>query len=130
MARATRGRPVKLQWMRDDEFMWAPYGSAMAMKLSGGIDGQGNIVSWSHEMWSHPHSTRPGSSAGVNLLAARHLAQTFQPVLPADVPQPAGDAASSVTGRAVDGSHSPSTRTSPATARPWRTSRSTARPAG
>ncbi|PYN00662.1 MAG: aldehyde dehydrogenase [Candidatus Rokuibacteriota bacterium] len=93
MARATRGRPVKLQWMRDDEFMWAPYGSAMAVKLSGGIDGQGNIVSWSHEMWSHPHSTRPGSSAGVNLLAARHLAQAFQPVLPADVPQPAGGAA-------------------------------------
>src|SRR5437762_13406069 len=79
--------------MRDDEFMWAPYGSAMAVKLAGGIDGQGNIVSWSHEMWSHPHSTRPGSSAGVNLLAARHLAQAFQPVLPADVPQPAGGAA-------------------------------------
>src|SRR5213594_4122490 len=93
VARATGGRPVKLQWMRDDEFMWAPYGSAMAMKLSGGIDGQGNVVSWSHEVWSHPHSTRPGSSAGVNLLAARHLAQAFQPVLPADVPQPAGGAA-------------------------------------
>src|SRR2546422_3296969 len=93
MARATRVRPVKLQWMRDDEFMWAPYGSAMAIKLSGGVDGQGNVVSWSHEVWSHPHSTRPGSSAGVNLLAARHLAQAFQPVLPADVPQPAGGAA-------------------------------------
>src|SRR5216117_632101 len=93
MARATRGRPVKLQWMRDDEFMWAPYGSAMAVKLSGGIDGQGNIVSWSHELWSHPHSTRPGASAGVNLLAARHLAQALSPGLPADVPQPAGGAA-------------------------------------
>jgi nicotinate dehydrogenase subunit B len=93
VARATGGRPVKLQWMRDDEFMWEPYGSAMAMKLSGGIDAGGNIVAWSHELWSHPHSTRPGSSAGVNLLAARHLAQPFAPVLPADVPQPAGGAA-------------------------------------
>src|SRR2546428_7616911 len=79
--------------MRDEEFMWAPYGPAMAVKLSGGIDGQGNVVSWSHEIWSHRHSTRPGSSAGVNLLAARHLAQAFQPVLPADVPQPSGGAA-------------------------------------
>src|SRR5256712_12918657 len=79
--------------MRDEEFMWAPYGPAMAVKLSGGIDGQGNIVSWSHELWSHPHSTRPGPSAGVNLLAARHLAQAFPPVLPADVPQPSGGAA-------------------------------------
>lgn len=93
LARAIGGRPVKLQWMREDEFMWEPYGSAMVMKLSGGIDAQGNIVAWSHELWSHPHSTRPGSSAGVNLLAARHLAQPFAPVLPADVPQPTGGAA-------------------------------------
>jgi nicotinate dehydrogenase subunit B len=93
LARATSGRPVKLQWMREDEFMWEPYGSAMVMKLSGGIDAQGNIVTWSHELWSHPHSTRPGASAGVNLLAARHLAQALAPGLPADVPQPAGGAA-------------------------------------
>src|SRR3954453_16768536 len=26
-ARAPRGRPVKLQWMREDEFAWEPYGS-------------------------------------------------------------------------------------------------------
>ncbi len=90
LARATGGRPVKLQWMRDDEFMWEPYGSAMVMKLAGGLDAQGNVVAWSHEVWSHPHSTRPGSSAGVNLLAARHLATPRAPVPPADVPQPAG----------------------------------------
>jgi hypothetical protein len=34
LARATKGRPVKLQWMRDDEFAWEPYGSAMAMRMS------------------------------------------------------------------------------------------------
>ena len=44
LARATSGRPVKLQWMRDDEFMWEPYGSAMVMKLGGALDAQGNIV--------------------------------------------------------------------------------------
>jgi CO/xanthine dehydrogenase Mo-binding subunit len=93
VARATSGRPVKLQWMRDDEFMWAPYGSAMVMTLSGSVDPQGQVVSWSHELWSHPHSTRPGSTPGVNLLAARHLAQPFAPMLPADVPQPTGGAA-------------------------------------
>ncbi len=90
VARATGGKPVKLQWMRDDEFAWEPYGSAMVMKLAGGLDAQGHVVRWSHELWSHPHSTRPGSSAGVNLLAARHLAQPLVPVLPADVPQPTG----------------------------------------
>ena len=33
LARATGGRPVQVQWMRDDEFAWEPYGSAMVMKL-------------------------------------------------------------------------------------------------
>jgi nicotinate dehydrogenase subunit B len=60
------------------------------MKLSGGLDAQGNVVAWSHEVWSYPHNTRPGSSSGVNLLAARHLAKPSAPVPPADVPQPAG----------------------------------------
>src|SRR6185312_11254828 len=32
LARAVPGTPVKLQWMRDDEFAWEPYGSAMAMR--------------------------------------------------------------------------------------------------
>jgi nicotinate dehydrogenase subunit B len=93
LARATGGKPVKLQWMRDDEFAWEPYGSAMVMKLTGGVDAEGRVVAWSHELWSHPHSTRPGSSAGVNLLAGRYLARPLDPGTPADGPQPAGAAA-------------------------------------
>ena len=92
LARATSGRPVKLQWMRDDEFMWEPYGSAMVMKLGGAVDAQGNIVSWSHELWSHPHSTRPGQSKGSHTLAARHLAKPVMADPVRDVPLPAGGA--------------------------------------
>ena len=33
LARAVNGRPVRLQWMRDDEFKWEPYGPAMTMKV-------------------------------------------------------------------------------------------------
>jgi nicotinate dehydrogenase subunit B len=90
LARATSGRPVKLQWMRDDEFMWEPYGSAMVMDLSGALDAQGNLESWSHELWSHPHSRRPGQSKGAHTLAARFLEKPvgFEPVN--DVPLPAG----------------------------------------
>src|SRR5712671_4753908 len=29
LARAANGRPVQVQWMRDDEFQWEPYGTAM-----------------------------------------------------------------------------------------------------
>lgn len=92
LARATSGRPVKLQWMRDDEFMWEPYGSAMLIKLGGALDAQGNIVNWSHELWSHPHSMRPGQSKGSHTLAARHLEQPVGAEPVKDVPLPAGGA--------------------------------------
>jgi CO/xanthine dehydrogenase Mo-binding subunit len=90
LARATGGRPVKLQWMRDDEFMWEPYGSAMVMKLGGALDAQGNIVNWTHELWSHPHSARPGQSKGSHTLAARHLEKPVGAIPVGDVPLPAG----------------------------------------
>src|SRR5207344_717385 len=73
LARALPGRPVKLQWMREDEFAWEPYGSAMAIELRAALDGNGRIVDWQHELWSHTHSTRPGDPDGCNLLAAWHL---------------------------------------------------------
>src|SRR3989475_9074152 len=90
VAQATGTRPVKLQWMRDDEFQWEPYGSAMVMKLSGGLDAQGNVVSWTHEVWSHPHNNRPGAPDGVNLLASWHLEKPLSAPFPADPPLPTG----------------------------------------
>jgi hypothetical protein len=72
--------------------MWEPYGSAMVMKLGGGIDAQGNIVNWSHEVWSHPHSRRPGQSKGSHTLAARHLEKPVMADPVGDVPLPSGGA--------------------------------------
>src|SRR3954462_3819382 len=92
LARATAGRPVKLQWMRDDEFMWEPYGSAMVMKLGGTLGADGAIDSWSHELWSHPHSQRPGQSKGSHTLAARYLEKPVVADVVDDIPLPAGGA--------------------------------------
>ena len=90
VARATNGRPVKLQWMREDEFGWEPYGSAMVMNMSAGLDANGKIVDWTHELWSHTHSTRPYDPDGSNLLAGWHLASPA-PMGPAkNIPQPNG----------------------------------------
>ena len=90
VARATKGRPVKLQWMREDEFAWEPYGSAMAMRLSAGLDAAGNVVDWQHELWSHAHSMRPGDPDGCNLLAAWHLEVPLAPGPGRNIPQPSG----------------------------------------
>jgi nicotinate dehydrogenase subunit B len=92
VARATGGRPVKLQWMREDEFGWEPYGSAMVMKLRARLDQSKRIVDWRHEVWSHPHSTRPGSPTGNNLLAGWHIANPVPPAVPVNGAQPSGAA--------------------------------------
>jgi nicotinate dehydrogenase subunit B len=89
-ARAAGSRPVKLQWMRDDEFRWEPYGSAMAISLRGSLDEKGNVVEFRNELWSHTHSTRPGESDGTNLLAAWYLKEPQRPGSARNIPQPAG----------------------------------------
>lgn len=74
------GRPVRVQWSRQDEFAWEPKGSAMVSEVSGALDASGAIASWSYDVRTPTHSTRPGGHAGL-LLAASQL---DPPVPPAD----------------------------------------------
>jgi CO/xanthine dehydrogenase Mo-binding subunit len=91
LARAC-GRPVLVQWTREDELAWSPYGSAMVVRVGAALDVANRVVDWRHEIWSHTHIKRPGWAEGVNLLAAWHMDPPF-PVPPAkDVPQPTGGA--------------------------------------
>jgi nicotinate dehydrogenase subunit B len=91
VARALPGRPVKLQWMRDDEFAWAPIGPAMAMRVEAALSPEGRIVDWSYDVWSSSHAMRPGQAGGVNLLAAWHLKDPFAKSPAPRIPQPFGD---------------------------------------
>ena len=89
LARGAKGRPVRLQWMREDEFAWEPYGAAMAFELEAALDASGRIVSWRDEFWSNGHTHRPGRAMLPTLTAAAHLAKPFEispavnPALPA-----------------------------------------------
>jgi CO/xanthine dehydrogenase Mo-binding subunit len=49
-------------------------------------------VSWTHEVWSHPHSRRPGQSKGSHTLAARFLDKPVGAAPVGDVPLPSGGA--------------------------------------
>ncbi len=92
LSRAVPGRPVKVQWMRDDEFGWEPFGPAMVIYLRAGLSADGSIVDWQHELWSNGHGNRPGLPGGVNVLAAWYLAEPFKPAPVRGLPQPAGGA--------------------------------------
>lgn len=89
LARAVAPRPVRLQWMRDDEFGWEPYGPAMIMRAKAAL-ADGKIVDWNYELWSNTHSTRPSEPGGNNLLASWYLAEPQNPAPPRTIPQPAG----------------------------------------
>jgi CO/xanthine dehydrogenase Mo-binding subunit len=89
IARAIPGRPIRVQWMREDEHGWEPFGPAMISEASASLDANGILIDWQYEVWSNTHSTRPEGPAG-NLLAAHYLAQPFAQPAPKPIPQPEG----------------------------------------
>jgi nicotinate dehydrogenase subunit B len=91
VARAVASAPVKLQWMRDDEFAWEPFGPGMTMRVEAALASDGRIVDWSYDLWSNSHAMRPGQAGGVNLLAAWDLSAPFAKSPPPHIPQPFGD---------------------------------------
>jgi nicotinate dehydrogenase subunit B len=88
IAREVAGRPVRVQWMRDQEHIWEPYGSVMTTHARAALGPDGKIAEWTYEVKSATHSTRPPGAG--QLLAARHLATPFQPPAPKPLPQPEG----------------------------------------
>jgi nicotinate dehydrogenase subunit B len=43
------GRPVRVQWMRQEETAWDTKGPAFTVKMRGGLDAQGNLVAYDYE---------------------------------------------------------------------------------
>ncbi|HEV3239223.1 MAG TPA: molybdopterin cofactor-binding domain-containing protein [Casimicrobiaceae bacterium] len=81
-------RPIRVQWMREQEHLWEPYGPAMLTEAKAALDAGGNIIDWQYDVWSNTHSTRPGTAG--SLLPAWHLAAPFPPPEPQPIPLPEG----------------------------------------
>jgi len=88
LARAFPGRPVRVQWMREDEHGWEPFGPPMLCEVQATLGADGRIADWQYTVHSPTHNTRPGKAG--NLLAATHLATPFAPPPPKPAPQPEG----------------------------------------
>jgi nicotinate dehydrogenase subunit B len=74
------GKPVRLQWTRQNEHGWEPLGEAAAHDMEAGITG-GSISAWHHRLYALTANSRPGSNNAGTLLAG-----TLKGVLPADLP--------------------------------------------
>jgi CO/xanthine dehydrogenase Mo-binding subunit len=76
LARAV-GRPVRMQWSREDEFAGEPKAAAMLVEVRAGLDNAGRIVAWEYEAWSSSHVNRPRQALG--LLAGREARRQAPP---------------------------------------------------
>lgn len=74
------GRPVRVQWTRQDEHGWEPLGEAAAHDMEAGVTG-GKVVAWHHLLYALTANSRPGGNNGGTLLAG-----TLTGLLPADLP--------------------------------------------
>jgi nicotinate dehydrogenase subunit B len=67
MSRAV-GKPVRVQWSREDEHGWEPKGPAQLITAKAGVDAQGNLIAWDYQDRSFPWTT-----TGMVLLASRQI---------------------------------------------------------
>ena len=65
------GKPVRVQWMRDDEHGWEPKGPAQLDIVRAGVDGQGTIIAWDFADRGFPLTAFSGG--GMRLLASRQI---------------------------------------------------------
>jgi CO/xanthine dehydrogenase Mo-binding subunit len=84
------GKPVRLQFSREDEFGWDNYGPALLADLRAAIDAQGKLVALEYRSWNHPGAwggvdtatelalgtPPPAAGAGFSPLFDVHLSQT------------------------------------------------------
>jgi CO/xanthine dehydrogenase Mo-binding subunit len=93
LAKAAQGRPVRVQWSREDEMSHAPFGAAMTIEIEADFDAQNEIVNWRHSIWSNGHTARPGRAALPALLAGTELANPFPRTISTNPPQTNGGGA-------------------------------------
>jgi len=88
IARAVPGRPIRVQWMREQEHSNEPYGAAMIAEVEGATDAAGNIVDWDYGVWSNTHNRRP--NVGGLMLQNAALPEALPVPPPAPIPMPEG----------------------------------------
>jgi len=83
LARSVPGRAVRLQWTREDEHAWEPYGPATLVDMRASLDDAGRVIAWSHEVRSNTHLGRPAPQGDrSSFVADWHRAEARPPPAP------------------------------------------------
>jgi CO/xanthine dehydrogenase Mo-binding subunit len=74
------GKPVRMQFSRQDEMMWENLGSACTVQLRAGLARDGRIIAWDREDWVASLGNRPGYDQPGNVITGMLLG--YEPELP------------------------------------------------
>jgi nicotinate dehydrogenase subunit B len=83
------GRPVRLQYTRQDEMRWENFGNACVIEHHVGLAEDGSIVAWDRENWVANRGSRPGYDKPGNVISGMLLGYEPEPVKPASARPPA-----------------------------------------
>ena len=85
------GRPVRLQYSREDEMKWENFGSAMVIEQRAGLGSDGRIAVWDREDWVADRGSRPGYDRPGNVISGMLLGYEPEPFAPGPAQQPKGE---------------------------------------
>ena len=85
------GRPVRLQFSRQDEMGWENYGNACLVEHRAALDDAGRIAAWDRESWIPSMGSRPGYNRPGNVISGMLLGYEPAAFKPGEAPEPSGE---------------------------------------
>ena len=82
------GRPVRLQYTRQDEMISENFGNACVIEHRVGLDKDGAILAWDRENWVANRGSRPGYDKPGNIISGMLLGYQPMPLKPAPAMPP------------------------------------------
>ena len=83
------GKPVRLQFSRQDEMAWENYGNAVLVEHRAALT-NGSIAAWDRESWIPSLGSRPGYDHPGNVISGMLLGHEAQPLKPGGAREQAG----------------------------------------
>jgi nicotinate dehydrogenase subunit B len=84
------GRPVRLQFSRQDEMMWENLGAACVIEHRASLSADGQIAAWDREDWVTSLGNRPGYDRPGNIISGMLLGYEPEPLKPGPAKPPTG----------------------------------------
>ena len=85
------GRPVRLQFSREDEMKWENLGAACVIEHRAALSADGTIAVWDRENWVASLGSRPGYDRPGNLISGMLMGFEPEPLTPSAAKAPKGE---------------------------------------